>query len=108
MGDESSDSLEGLVAEDDTVFSTNYQRNARSLSTGSDSDVSSPDTIPASVSSHLKVQRTASNPILEGERSKVVGLGGRARVFLNSSEFEEIEEIDGGDKKPKKSEETST
>lgn len=92
--EESCDSLNCLA----DSSSTSLERMQRaSLSPGSDSDISSPDIRPTGRNS---LQRTASNPLLDGERSKGSGVGG-ARRLSDGSKLE-LEETDSGEFHSKK------
>lgn len=85
--EESCDSLDCLA----DSSSTSLERIQRaSLSPGSDSDISSPDFRPTA---RKNLQRTASNPLLDTERSKVSAMGGARRL----SDSSKLEETDGGD-----------
>ena len=91
VAEESCDSLDCLADSSNTSLE---RIQAACLSTGSDSDVSSPGFIPAR---HTNLQRTSSNPLLDGERSKVSGMGVARRL----SDGPELEETDGGDPRRK-------
>ena len=85
--EESCDSLDCLA----DSSSTSLERIQRaSLSPGSDSDISSPGFKPTA---RMNIQRTASNPLLDKERSKVSVVGGVRRLSDNL----ELDETDGGD-----------
>ena len=91
VADESCDSLDCLADSSHTSLERMQQA---CLSTGSDSDVSSPGFIPTR---RLNLQRTSSNPLLDGERSKVAGMGMARRL----SDGQELDETDGGDPRRK-------
>ena len=84
--EESCDSLDCL-ADSSTTSLERLQR--ASLSPGSDSDISSPGSIP---DAHKNLQRALSNPLIDGERSKsTAGAVGGVRRLSDSAELEETD-----------------